>query len=197
MCVRKTADTGTPTSMQAPVHHHITNSTSSTTTTTGSTAKRKLKALRSRGSGSTKKQQQQQQAAETSSGTLVTASTSSSSSSALKKHHHQQHHGHGGASDTAKTTTGSCSTVDVDCTVKVRDDAEGHLIYRKGDVVDSRCKFIACRLLHGWDLCIKSLPYLNSFDCVWCAGSMLNGAWLIFTVWNQLSLWTDLLHRGI
>lgn len=150
MCVRKTADTGTPTSMQAPVHH-ITNSSSSTTTTTGSTAKRKLKALRSRGSGSTKKQQQQQQAAETSSVTLVTASTSSSSSSVLKKHHHQQHHGHGGAGDT-KTTTGSCSTVDVDCTVKVRDDAEGHLIYRKGDVVDSRCKFIACGCEVCWDI---------------------------------------------
>lgn len=34
------------------------------------------------------------------------------------------------------------STVEVDCTVKaVRDDAEGHLIYHKGDLVDSRCKF--------------------------------------------------------
>ena len=143
MCVRKTADTGTPTSIQAPVHH-ITNSTSSTTST-GSTAKRKLKALRSRGSGSTKKhqqqqQQQQQQAAETSSVTLMTASTSSSSSTALKKHHH----GHGGAVEKKTTTTGTCSTVDVDCTVKVRDDAEGHLIYRKGDVVDSRCKFVTC-----------------------------------------------------
>ena len=31
-------------------------------------------------------------------------------------------------------------TVEVECTVKVRDDAEGHLIYHKGDLVDSRCK---------------------------------------------------------
>ena len=71
----------------------------------------------------------------------MTASTSSSSSTALKKHHHG--YGRAGEKKTTTTTTmvGSCSTVDVDCTVKVRDDAEGHLIYRKGDVVDSRCKF--------------------------------------------------------
>lgn len=168
MCVRKTADTGTPTSMQAPVVHHITNSTSSTTTSsTGSTAKRKLKALRSRGSGSSKKHQQQQQAAETSSvgSTLVTAGTSSSSS-ALKKHHH---HGHGGAGEkkTTSTTVGSCSTVDVDCTVKVRDDAEGHLIYRKGDVVDSRCKF-------SMDGILKSI--MNAMIVCGMSGRGINGA---------------------
>lgn len=32
-------------------------------------------------------------------------------------------------------------TVDVDCTVKVRDSPDGHLIYHKGDLVDQRCKF--------------------------------------------------------
>ena len=118
MCVRKTADTGgTPTSMQAPVPF-----ASSTTTTT----KRKLKGLRSRGSGSTKKQSE--------STTTGMAGTSGSSSS-LKKHH--QYH------QPAAEKTSSCSTVDVDCTVKVRDDPEGHLIYRKGDVVDSRCKLMA------------------------------------------------------
>lgn len=135
MCVRKTADTGgTPTSMQASVPFQTTSGS------TGSAAKRKLKALRSRGTGSTKKQP----AGEAVSGSAVTAATSGSSgSSALKKQQHQHHavHGHGHQTASEKTT-GSCSTVDVDCTVKVRDDAEGHLIYRKGDVVDSRCKFV-------------------------------------------------------
>ena len=86
----------------------------------------------------------------------MTAGTSSSSS-ALKKHHH---HGHGGAGEkkTTSTTVGSCSTVDVDCTVKVRDDAEGHLIYRKGDVVDSRCKFSMDGILKVYHEC---------YDCVW------------------------------
>ena len=130
MCVRKTADTGgTPTSMQAP-GVPFANST-------GTTAKRKLKALRSRGSGSTKKQAD-------SSGTVTAGtSTTTSSSSALKKqqHHHHQHHQQ--VSQKTTTATTGCSTVDVDCTVKVRDDAEGHLIYRKGDVVDSRCKFVS------------------------------------------------------
>lgn len=32
------------------------------------------------------------------------------------------------------------NTVEVDCTVKVRDDSDGHLIYHKGDLVDNRCK---------------------------------------------------------
>lgn len=32
------------------------------------------------------------------------------------------------------------TTVDVDCTVKVRDDPDGHLIYHKGDLVDQRCE---------------------------------------------------------
>jgi len=31
-------------------------------------------------------------------------------------------------------------TVDVDCTVKVRDSPDGHLIYHEGDLVDQRCK---------------------------------------------------------
>ena len=136
MCVRKTADTGgTPTSMQASVQFQTTSGS------TGSAAKRKLKALRSRGNGSTKKPP----AGEAVTSSTVTAGTSgsSSSSSALKKQQHQHHavHGHGHQTASEKTT-GSCSTVDVDCTVKVRDDAEGHLIYRKGDVVDSRCKFV-------------------------------------------------------
>lgn len=120
MCVRKTADTGgTPTSMQASVPGPF------TTSSAGSAAKRKLKALRSRGSGSTKKQ------AETTS--TVTATTSSSSTMLKKQQHHHHHQ--------QATENTSCSTVEVDCTVKVRDDAEGHLIYRKGDVVDSRCEF--------------------------------------------------------
>lgn len=34
----------------------------------------------------------------------------------------------------------SAAHVDVSCTVKIRDDADGHLIYHKGDQVDSRCK---------------------------------------------------------
>lgn len=33
------------------------------------------------------------------------------------------------------------NTVEVDCTVKVRDSQDGHLIYHKGDLVDQRCKF--------------------------------------------------------
>lgn len=33
------------------------------------------------------------------------------------------------------------STVEVDCTVKVKDDGDGHLIYHKGDLVDQRCEF--------------------------------------------------------
>ncbi len=33
------------------------------------------------------------------------------------------------------------ATVDVDCTVKVRDSPDGHLIYHKGDLVDKRCEF--------------------------------------------------------
>ena len=44
------------------------------------------------------------------------------------------------------------------CTVKVRDDAEGHLIYHKGDVVDSRCKF-------SMDGILKSI--MQCCDCVW------------------------------
>lgn len=34
----------------------------------------------------------------------------------------------------------STAHVEVECMVKVRDDPEGHLVYHKGDVVDSRCK---------------------------------------------------------
>ena len=34
----------------------------------------------------------------------------------------------------------SGTTVEVDCTVKIRDDTDGHLIYHKGDLVDQRCK---------------------------------------------------------
>lgn len=41
-------------------------------------------------------------------------------------------------------------TVDVDCTVKVRDSPDGHLIYHKGDLVDQRCEFI-CK---GGGLCL-------------------------------------------
>lgn len=33
------------------------------------------------------------------------------------------------------------TTVEVDCTMKVRDDSDGHLIYHKGDLVDLRCEF--------------------------------------------------------
>lgn len=33
------------------------------------------------------------------------------------------------------------TTVEVECTVKVRDDSDGHLIYRTGDFVDKRCEF--------------------------------------------------------
>ena len=46
------------------------------------------------------------------------------------------------------TRHASTAHVDVACTVKVRDDAEGHLIYHKGDHVDSRCKFITNLCLH-------------------------------------------------
>ena len=143
MCVRKTADTGgTPTSMQAPVPPFA----SSTTTTT----KRKLKGLRSRGSGSTKKQSE----STTTAGGL--AGTSGSSSS-LKKHHQQQHQYH--HAPASEKTSGCSTTVNVDCTVKVRDDPEGHLIYRKGDVVDSRCKCMAVLKvvrgrLGGWTVCV-------------------------------------------
>ena len=128
MCVRKTADTGgTPTSIQAPVQFQ-------TSSSTGTTAKRKLKVLRSRGSGSTKKPP----AGETAPSKTVTAGTSGSSSSTALKKQHQHHAVHGHQTVTEKTS--GCNTVEVDCTVKVRDDAEGHLIYRKGDVIDSRCK---------------------------------------------------------
>lgn len=43
----------------------------------------------------------------------------------------------------------SGTTVEVDCTVKVRDDGDGHLIYHKGDFVDKRCEWLnyaACSL---------------------------------------------------
>lgn len=33
------------------------------------------------------------------------------------------------------------TAVEVDCSMKVRDDPDGHLIYHKGDLVDLRCKF--------------------------------------------------------
>lgn len=35
----------------------------------------------------------------------------------------------------------AATTVEVECTMKVRDDSDGHLIYHKGDLVDLRCKF--------------------------------------------------------
>ena len=44
---------------------------------------------------------------------------------------------------TSSTATATAH-VDVACTVKVRDDVDGHLIYHKGDQVDSRCKYIVC-----------------------------------------------------
>ena len=50
--------------------------------------------------------------------------------------------GAGGAKQAESTADKkqSSTTVEVDCTVKIRDDSEGHLIYHKGDLVDQRCK---------------------------------------------------------
>lgn len=48
------------------------------------------------------------------------------------------------AKQPAETTTEKRhpgTTVEVDCTVKTRDDTDGHLIYQKGDLVDQRCEF--------------------------------------------------------
>lgn len=53
--------------------------------------------------------------------------------------------GVGGAKQPETTTTAekkqSGTTVEVDCTVKIRDDGDGHLIYHFGDLVDQRCEF--------------------------------------------------------
>ena len=50
------------------------------------------------------------------------------------------------ATESRHTTTTTTAHVDVACTISalIRDDADGHLIYHKGDVVDSRCKCCMC-----------------------------------------------------
>ena len=62
------------------------------------------------------------------------------------------------ASEKVNLTT---NTVEVDCTVKVRDSPDGHLIYHKGDLVDQRCKFggaatnsagLVGRVWYSWSL---------------------------------------------
>lgn len=42
--------------------------------------------------------------------------------------------------ETSDKRTSATTTLEVDCTVKVRDDPTGHLIYHKGDKIDQRCK---------------------------------------------------------
>lgn len=42
--------------------------------------------------------------------------------------------------ETSDKRNSTANTVEVDCTVKVRDSQDGHLIYHKGDLVDQRCK---------------------------------------------------------
>ena len=43
--------------------------------------------------------------------------------------------------DASEKINFTTNTVEVDCTVKVRDSQDGHLIYHKGDMVDQRCEF--------------------------------------------------------
>lgn len=75
--------------------------------------------------------------------------TSSTSSITKRKHKPLKAlRGRGGGSTKHQDITDKrqSGTVEVECTVKVRDDAEGHLIYHKGDLIDSRCKLKFWRL---------------------------------------------------
>ncbi len=80
----------------------------------------------------------------------LTTSSNSSSSSAAKTSERQKPlkdmRSRAAAGDTEQSEATekkppSGNTVKVDCTVKVRDDCEGHLICHKGDVIDQRCEF--------------------------------------------------------
>ncbi len=82
-------------------------------------------------------------------GSGLTTSSSSSSSAAKTSRRHKplkamrSRAAAGGAkqSEATEKKPPSGNTVEVDCTVKVRDDCDGHLIYHKGDMVDQRCEF--------------------------------------------------------
>lgn len=87
-------------------------------------------------------------------GSSLTSSTCSTSTTKSSRRHKplkamRSRGGAGGAKQPETTTTGSSekkqpsTTVDVDCTVKIRDDGDGHLIYHKGDLVDQRCELSA------------------------------------------------------
>lgn len=78
---------------------------------------------------------------------LTTSSSSSSAAKASRRHKPlkamRSRAAAGGAkqSEVTEKKPPSGNTVEVDCTVKVRDDSDGHLIYHKGDLVDQRCEF--------------------------------------------------------
>lgn len=78
---------------------------------------------------------------------LTTSSSSTSASKSSRRHKPlkamRSRAAAGGAkqSEVSEKKPPSGSTVEVECTVKVRDDCDGHLIYHKGDMVDQRCEF--------------------------------------------------------
>ena len=85
---------------------------------------------------------------------LTTSSSSSSAAKASRRHKPlkamRSRAAAGGAKQSEVTekkppsgTLPGSTTVEVDCTVKIKDDSDGHLIYRKGDLVDQRCELIS------------------------------------------------------
>lgn len=101
--------------------------------------------------------------------------TSSSSSTAKTSRRHKplkamRSRGGAGSSKQSETSEKKASgtTVEVDCTVKVRDDGDGHLIYHKGDLVDQRCKSWLVYLLESvWGPAVGSSSKLPGFIVPW------------------------------
>lgn len=81
-------------------------------------------------------------------GSSLTNSTTSKSTRRHKPLKAMRSRGGAGGAKQPETTAEkkqSGTTVEVECTVKIRDDGDGHLIYHKGDLVDQRCELIcAC-----------------------------------------------------
>ena len=102
-------------------------------------------------------------------GSSLTSSTCSTSTAKSSRRHKplkaMRSRGGAGGAKQPETTTATekkqpSTTVEVDCTVKIRDDGDGHLIYHKGDLVDQRCKF-AKSLARGIS-CSPLASYQNS-----------------------------------
>ncbi len=75
----------------------------------------------------------------------------------------------------ATTTT---AHVDVACTVKIRDDVDGHLIYHKGDHVDSRCKLLLTTLLYSM---VYGIALVFACICTYCFASVGNFVFMGFS----------------